>query len=87
MKIPKAITHELAKRGWTICEGETWRSARGKSWACAYHYYRKKCCLITIAGINTNTHAPEYYIQVLYPIPVCSEYVYSRNAGFNVKLK
>lgn len=81
MKIPKEITKELEARGWTISEGETWRAAKGKDWSCAYHYYRKKCCLITVAKCND-----DYFIQILYPIPVCSQYVYNKHTGFNVHM-
>lgn len=80
MKVPKTIEKELSKRGWIFSEGERWRYVKGMDWACAYFYYRKRVCLITVAKSML-----EYHIQILYANPVCSQYIYS-NKQFNVKL-
>ena len=81
MKIPKQIEKELAKRGWIMLEGETWRKVRGLDWVCAYFKYGKKdkVCLITI-GLTTFY----YNIQILYAHPICSTYSYNRKSGFNI---
>lgn len=74
MKIPKKLEKDLAKRGWTLLDDETWRKVRGQDWACAYFKYRSKVCLITVAKLTAY-----YQIQILYPIPVCSMYKFSNN--------
>ena len=80
MKVPKAIEKALVERGWTFSEGERWRYVRARDWACAYFNYRKKCCLITVAKDTLS-----YHIQILYPIPVCSQYIYT-NKTFQIKM-
>ena len=82
MKISKQILSHLYARGWTLSEGEKWRYARGRNWACAYFNYKQKTCLITVALVKT-----KYYIQILYAHPACSTYVYdSIKKQFDIKL-
>lgn len=83
MKIPKEIENQLAKRGWVMTEGESWRKVRGLEWACAYFKYGKqnKICLITVSATTLS-----WYIQILYAHPITSMYKYERKFGFNVQL-
>jgi hypothetical protein len=79
MKIPKEIENQLAKRGWTMTEGEKWRKVRSLDWACAYFNYRNRVCLITVAKSTFY-----YSVQILYAHPVCSMYSYNIKSGFNI---